>query len=161
VLVLAFQGKMSAQPPPPVTIVPEVVSVLFEEDFDEYDVLGITNEQLFISGLGTLDASWSGYALQRSGDGLTPFVVPGLDTAGRTNFISGGAGGAFRFWVDPRWSTAAGGPGYEAQLLQLVAAGTGPSILVWSLQTTADGSALQLVEQSDSGPVTLFSSGVN
>jgi hypothetical protein len=138
--------------------------VLFHESFDEWYYPGITNWEIVVADYGTLRESWSGYALQRSGTGLTPYIVPGVDSNGNTNLVSNGAGGAIRCWMKPHWGsspTNGSGPGYNAQLLQLVATGSGPSVLIWSLQTSSDGSALELIQQSDSGPVTLLSAGIN
>lgn len=155
-------ASLSARPRPPAPPLPEMAPILFHEAFDEYYNAGYTtNHEIFVSGYGTLVQSWSGYALQRDGLDLPPFIVPGIATNGNTNLASNGSGGAFRFWLNPYWSTASGGPGYNAQLLQMIAVGSGPSVLIWSLQTTSDGSAVQLIQQSDAGPVTLVSANIS
>ena len=90
---------------------------LYHESFDEDYFLGQTNDQLIITGLGFLDESWSGYALQRTGQSVTPFNVPALNENGQTN-ISSDTGGALRWWVRPYW-TSGTGPGIPGTLAEL------------------------------------------
>ena len=118
----------------------------------------MTNAQLSITGYGELIESWSGYALQRSGRSVVPFIVPALDSKGRTNLACDA--GAIRFWFKPYWSSVSlpGGksPGKEARLLEFAVVGNKQTAVVWSLQVNADGSALHLVGQGDTEPVVLL-----
>ena len=67
--------------------------------------------------------SWSGYALQRTGATVVPFVVPALDSDGHTN-ITSDTGGALRWWVRPYWSSGSG-TGQPATLLEMDAVSGG------------------------------------
>ena len=122
---------------------------LCHESFDEEYFQGQTNSEIMISGLGFLDESWSGYALQRAGEAVTPFVVPALDAYGRTN-VSSDTGGSLRFWVLPTWSSGAG-TGAAAVLLEMDAASGGGTACAWSLQVSADGGTVELFTQSGAG----------
>ncbi len=115
-----------------------------------------TNAEIVI-GNYTFEESWSGYALQRAGTSVTPFVVPALDS-GHTNITCNT--GTIRFWFKPYWSSG-NGPGTAARLVELVAVGSGQSAVIWSLQTSADGTGLHLLGSSDNGPVELLNTGIN
>ena len=65
-------------------LIPDSIPPLYHESFDEAFAWGATNAQSVL-GNYTLNESWSGYALQRSGAGVTPFYVPGVNATGRTN----------------------------------------------------------------------------
>ena len=123
----------------------------------------MTNAQLSITGYGELIESWSGYALQRSGRSIVPFIVPALDSEGRTNIA--GDSGAIRFWFKPYWSSASWpgikSPGTEARLLEFAVVGNKQTAVVWSLQVSADGSALHLVGQDDTEPVVLLKAEID
>jgi len=47
---------------------------------------GATNAQVSV-GNYTLVESWNGYALDRSGSSLVPFVVNGIDSTGHTIWL--------------------------------------------------------------------------
>jgi hypothetical protein len=130
---------------------------LYHESFDEYYAPQCC-APITVAGAGTLVASWSGYALDRSGPWVPPWVVPALDASGSTNVTCNS--GAVRFWFEPYSSSATvpggTGPGAAAHLVDLVATGDAGTVLCWSLQMSADGSALQLVGEADSGPVELL-----
>jgi len=67
---------------------------------------------------------WSGYALQRAGARVVPFVVPELSDANRLNFTTDT--GAIRFWFKPAWGSPAAderGPGNYARFLEMVSLG--------------------------------------
>jgi len=64
-----------------------------QEHFDEYYFGGETNDQLTISGLGLLDESWSGYALNRTGESVIPFTIPALNSSRESFQRYGGCGG--------------------------------------------------------------------
>jgi hypothetical protein len=135
-------------PRPPLPPVPEQAP-LYHESFDEDYFAGQTNAELVISGLGTLEESWSGYALQRAGESVAPFIVPALDSNGQTN-ISSDTGGALRWWVKPYW-TSGTGTGAAATLLELDAVSGGQAACAWSLQVSADGTTLELFTQTGAG----------
>jgi hypothetical protein len=125
---------------------------LYHETFDEYYFGGETNSELLIAGF-MLKESWSGYALERTGD-VIPFVVSAVDVMGNTN-VSCDTGGSFRCWLKPYWSsesvTNGSGPGTTGTVLELDAVSGGGSALAWSLQISADGSTLGLFAERGSG----------
>ena len=100
-----------------------------------------------------------GYALDRSGV-VTPLLVPGVGSTGHTNLASA-AGGHLRAWVTPYWHSSVsyqdgGGPGVDSPLFELDAVAGASRVPVWTLQASADGTALVLVAQTDSGPAQLL-----
>jgi alpha-tubulin suppressor-like RCC1 family protein len=123
---------------------------IYHESFDEDFFLGETSSVLSVSGLGMFDESWSGYALQRTGASVTPFIVPALNSSGHTN-ISSDAGGALRFWMRPYWTSGTAGPGVPATLLEFDAVSGVETAYAWSLQVSADGSTMSLYTQTDAG----------
>ena len=135
-------------PRPPLPPLPEQAP-LYHESFDEDYFAGQTNAELMISGLGMLEESWSGYALQRAGDSVVPFIVPALNSSGCTN-ISSDTGGALRCWVKPYWSSGAG-TGMSATLLELDAVSGSGMACAWSLQVSPDGSTMELFTQTGAG----------
>jgi len=137
-----------AEPRAPLPPVPEQAP-LDHESFDEEYFAGETNSELTIAGLGLLEESWSGYALQRAGDSVAPFVVPALNSSGYTN-ISSDTGGALRWWVKPYW-TSGTGTGTTATLLEFDAVSGGETVCAWSLQVSADGSTVELFTQTGAG----------
>lgn len=152
-------GGASARPRPPLPPYPEWVGPrLFHESFDWACSHGRTNAEVVIAGYGTLRASWSGMALQRSGP-VTPFVVPGIDANGHTNVASHVQSSA-RFWLTPSWASASlsngMGPGTAATLAQLVALDSKEAAVIWSLEGSPDGGALVLLGQTEAGPVELL-----
>ena len=101
-----------ALPRSPFPPVPEA-GVIFHEGFDGFHSIGSGDARAVIPGLGTLVESWSGYALQRAGTNVLPWILPAVDPAsGHTN-LTCDADGAIRFWFEPRFSSAsiAGGTG--------------------------------------------------
>jgi Concanavalin A-like lectin/glucanases superfamily len=144
--------NLRAIPRAPLPPAPEQAP-LYYESFDEDYTAASTNSELVISGLGVLEESWSGYALQRTGN-VIPFVVSAVDETGHTN-VSCDTGGAFRFWIRPYWSstvvTNGTGPGVIATVLELDAVSGGEGALAWSLQISADGNTLELMGQTGTG----------
>ena len=142
-------------------LLPESIPPLYHETFDEVYSQGMTNAQVTV-GKYTYDESWSGFALQRSGDAVAPFVVPALDM-GHTNLAC--EQGTIRFWFKPAWSSATlnngTGPGAVATLLELDAIGKQDSANAWSLQINPDGTTLSLVAQSDGQPALLLQTGIS
>jgi hypothetical protein len=163
--LLTFAASVSANPRSPLPLMPEFAWPLFHETFDEvYDVYSYaaTNAQVTI-GYYTLVESWSGYALQRSGDSVTPFYVPAADS-GQTNINC--SQGTIRFWFEPTtWSsmtqTNGAGPGAVATLLELDAIGKNESANIWTLTINPAGTALSLVAQSDDNPALLLQTEIS
>jgi hypothetical protein len=154
---LLFQGGTAlAAPRDPWPPLPEYVQGLYQQTFDVAYDYGSTNAQVVANGY-TFDESWSGYALRRDGS-VTPFLIPAVDSSGCTNLTCNA--GAIRFWFQPDWTSASlsggSGPGSAAVLAEIGVASGNQSAWIWSLQASADGSALSLVAQSDSGPVQLL-----
>ena len=145
---LFWAQAICAMPRCPWPPVPELAVPLYYETFDEDYFAGETNSDLAISGL-VLEESWSGYALQRTGEAVVPFIVPALDSSGHTN-ITSDAGGTLRFWVRPYWSSGAG-PGATATLLEFDAVSGAETAYAWSLQVSADGNTLALFTQTGAG----------
>jgi hypothetical protein len=157
ILALSFITAL-ARPRDPWPPLPEFAPVLYHEGFDDIYSWRMTNASWEIPGYGTLIESWSAYTLQRAG-GVTPFIVPGIDSSGHTNYAPAGA---LRFWLKPYWSSAPDGkgPGKSAHLVELLAADGKQAVVVFSLEVNADGTVLSLVAESDKGPVTLIKSEI-
>ena len=144
-----------ALPRSPFPPVPET-GVIFHEGFDGFHSIGSGDARAVISGLGTLVESWLGYALQRAGTSVLPWILPAVDpNSGRTN-LTCDADGAIRFWFEPHFSSASivggTGPGGTAHLADLAATSAGGTVVVWSLQISPDGRLLQLVGYGGGGP---------
>ena len=152
-----------ALPRSPFPPVPEA-GVIFHEGFDGFHSIGSGDARAVIPGLGTLVESWSGYALQRAGTNVLPWILPAVDPdSGHTN-LTCDADGAIRFWFEPHFSSAsiAGGtgPGGTAHLADMVATSTGGTAVLWSLQISQDGRLLQLVGYGDGGPIPILSTPI-
>lgn len=148
-----------ATPRAPLPALPPAATTLFHTRFDEAYWPGHLRTATVTTDYGTLVESYSGYALQRAGKSVVPFVVSALDATGRLSVATDA--GAFGFWFKADWtSTAAGGggPGYAARLVEMVAVGDKQAAAGWSLQTSADGSALVLVGAD--GTETLLKAGI-
>lgn len=152
--LLFCAANARARPRDPWPPLPEFAPVLYHESFDEIYTYRMTNAAWVIPNYGTLVESWSAYALQREGT-VTPFIVPGLDSAGHTNIAPEGA---LRLWVKPYWSSAPDGtgPGTDARVVELEVAGGKQAAAVWWLQVNPEGTVVSLLGQSDTGPVTLL-----
>ena len=152
-----------AKPRPPLPPMPEFAPLFWRAGFDEAYSYRATNAQVSVAGLGELVESWSGYALQRSGERLPPFSVPALNATRRTNIAC--ESGAIRFWLKPYWSSASqpggAGPGHYARLLEFVAVGGRQTVGVWSLLVTPDGTAIHLATEADSNPISLLKAEIN
>ncbi len=149
---LFWAQGICAMPRSPVPPYPEQAP-LYQESFDEDYFTGEINSELLIPGLGTLEESWSGYALQRTGD-VIPFVVSAVASTGHTN-VSCDTTMSFRSWLKPYWSSESvangASPGATATLLELDAVSGGQSALAWSLQISADGNTIGLFAETGSG----------
>ncbi len=152
-LVLLYAQSLCALPRSPLPPYPDQSVVLYSTTFDDAYYAGQTNSTILIPGIGTLDQSWSGYALQRMGD-VIPFIVPAVDSTGNTN-VSCDTCGAFRFWLNPYWTSASvtngNTPGTTVTVLELDAVNGTQSAVAWSLQISVDGNTMSLFAQTGAG----------
>ena len=100
--------------------------------------------------------SWSGWALNRQGKVVEPWVVPMVVS---NSFRVEPERGAIRLWYRPDFSSGAG-PGQPATLLELVTAQGKTEAVWWTLGVTPDGNEVHLVCQTDNGPATCLSAEV-
>jgi len=151
-------------PRAPLPPMPERPLPIWQERFDEYYFAGETNAQLTISGFGVLDESWSGYALNRTGESVIPFTIPAVDSSGYTN-VTSDTGGAVRFWVKPHWSSQSfsggTGPGNSALLLELDVTSGGATAYAWSLQITPDGNTMEVLAQTGGSVGTALATSIS
>ena len=148
IALLNLSAYIHAAPRTPFPPLPEFSRVSFSERFDAHYYAQAREAVIDLKEQGKLVESWSGYALQRSGE-VVPFVIAGVQD-GRTNLFSNGA---VRMWVKPYWSSATTGEGKglgrEVVLMEMSVVGKGQSAVVWSLRVSADGSVIYLVGESD------------
>ncbi len=149
-----------ARPRPPLPPFPEA-AVLDRLDFNAPFYAGATNEFCKTAD-GELHESWSGYALTRSGDSVTPLVISALDGNGKTNVACGN--GAIRFWFKPHWTSASlaknGGPGVNARLVEFTVLKNNSLAVNWSLYTDEEGSTIFLSGQNDFGATKFFQADI-
>jgi hypothetical protein len=142
--ILCLTQIGNTAPRAPLPPLPEFAPVSFSERFDGYYTNGMTAPEIVVSGYGTLVESWSGYALARVGN-VVPLVIDGVQN-GHTNVFPGGA---VRLWVKPDWASAGvgtgQGPGQVAKIAELSVVANGQAAVAWSLQVSAEGSAISLV----------------
>lgn len=154
---------LSARPRPPLPPLPELVPLLSRTDFDEAFWARTEKSESLHPAYTDLVEGWSGYALKRAGVAVTPFLVPALDATGKTNI--GAPAGAVRFWFKPYWSSTTvpmgTGPGVNGRLAELTAVDPTDSVYVWSLDVSADGTALFLTGATDTGAGLLFAAPIN
>jgi len=145
--VLSILPQTHAEPRMPLPALPSAAMGLYHNRFDEVYWQGKQRSETVQTEAGLLVESWSGYALQRAGKSLTPFVVPAFNERGGLNVACDS--GSVGFWIKPYWSSAAvkagNSPGVPARLLDLVVIGAQDAAVGWSLQISADGNALVLV----------------
>jgi alpha-tubulin suppressor-like RCC1 family protein len=117
---------------------------VFREGFDQ--PYGFATNQVIDPTVWT--ESWSGWALNRQGSVVAPWVVPMVVS---NSFRVEPERGAMRFWYQPDFTSGVG-PGQEATLLTLVTA-QGKAVEVWwTLMVSADGAEVRLVCQRENGP---------
>jgi hypothetical protein len=108
--------------------------------------------------------SFSGFALSRDSQTVAPWIVPAVDPNSRHTNLACDGSGAIRFYVSPRWSSqsvASGhNPGAAVHLADLVASSASGTAVVWSLQVTADGNAVQLWDYTPTLPVVVLSAPI-
>ena len=150
VLLLSSNTSIHAAPRTPLPALPSAALGLYHNRFDEVYWHGKERGETVQTEAGTLVESWSGYALQRAGGSVTPFVVPALNERGQLNVACDF--GSVGFWLKPYWTSAAvkarSEPGVPARLLDLVVIGAQDAAVGWSLQASADGNSLLLVGAS-------------
>jgi hypothetical protein len=156
--ILLGAGNLPAMPRGPLPPYPELPP-LYHESFDENYLAGQTNSEVTVFGLGVLDESWSGYALQRTGEAVTPFLIPALNANGSTNLCSD-TGGALRFWVRPYWSSGQTNS-TAATLVEMDAVSAGEAAYGWSLQASADGNTVQLLTATATGLQEVLQSSIS
>ena len=136
-----------AEPRVPLPTLPISAMETYHNRFDDAYWNGKQRSETVLTEEGTLVESFSGYALQRAGKEVRPFVLPAVSEIGRLQVSSDS--GAIGFWFKPYWSSAAvkagNVPGVPARLLDLVVIGAKDAAVGWSLQVSADGNALMLV----------------
>jgi hypothetical protein len=98
---------------------------------------------LVAANYGILVESFSGYALARDGESVTPFLVPALDGTGPTN-------GAFRCWFN---RSAQSG---NARLIEMIVVQNGTVTVNFSLHWNEDGSAICLDTAAAGGAARLL-----
>lgn len=144
-----------ARPRPPVPLPPEVGYLCYQR-FDE-PWITLTNQA---ADAETWAESWSGYALNRRGVSVSPWLIPALDASARPNI--GVGEGTIRFWFRPDWTSAqlsGDGPGHWVRLLE-AATIDGNLAIRWSIYTSPDGSTLYWSRQGANGPQDVLSCGV-
>ena len=161
--LVLWAGATQAKPRSPQPPVPES-DVIYYQGFDRFHPVASGDARAAIPGLGTLVESFSGYALDRSGPNVLPFIIPAVNPAtGHTN-ITCNAAGAIRFYYQPYFSSlsVAGGTaqGSIARLADLVAVSKTGTVLIWSLQISADGNLLRLLASGDSGAVEILAAPI-
>ena len=99
---------------------------LYHNRFDEAYWFGKQRCETVQTEAGTLVESWSGYALQRADNNVSPFVVPAVGERGQLNVACDF--GSVGFWFKPYWSSAvvdaSNAPGSVSRLVDLVVVGT-------------------------------------
>jgi len=135
----------NARPRPVSPPWPSLGSVYYE-GFDQ--PLNFAANQASAAGIWT--ESWSGYALNRQGAMVTPWVVPMVVS---NAFRVEPERGAIRFWYRPDFGSGVG-PGQPATLLQLVSANGKTEAVWWTLVVSPAGNEVHLICQTESGPTS-------
>ncbi len=142
-LFFHFSGVAAARPRPLAPPWPSF-GALQREGFDQ--PLRFATNQVIDPAIWA--ESFSGYALQRSGPHVPPWVVPMVVS---NSFRVEPERGAIRFWYRPDYDSGIGA-GATATLLELVTANGSTSETWWSLVVSPDGNEVHLVCQTESGP---------
>ena len=145
--VVSILHQSHAEPRVPLPALPSSAMGLYHNRFDEAYWQGKQRSETVQTEVGLLVQSWSGYALQRTGKSVTPFVVPAMGERGQLNVACDF--GSVGFWFKPYWTSAAvktgTEPGVPARLIDLVVIGAKDAAVGWSLQVSANGNELLLV----------------
>jgi len=126
---------------------------LFNESFNQ--PYGRSADVAIDSAIWT--ESWSGWALNRQGDVVQPWVVPMVVS---NSFRIDAGRGAIRFWYRPDWGSE-NGSGSVATLATLVSAKDGNEATWWSLVVTPDGKEIHLLCQTSGGEESCMSAGID
>jgi hypothetical protein len=135
-LLLTHLFHASAAPRVPLPPLPELVPVLHRFRFDEPCLLSTNHLPSVATDYGTAVESFSGYALERAGESVAPFLVPALDGIGRANVACGN--GAIRFWFNARAQSG------SACLVEMIVLRNHSAAVNFSLHVNEDGSAICL-----------------
>ena len=130
-----------ATPRAPMPPLPHLTTTLFHTRFDEPYWKERQRATLVMVDSWTLVESFSGYALQRSGNSVTPFVIPALGASNRVAVAADK--GALGFWFKPYWANMTGSTG-NAKLAELIAVGGDDAVSSWSLQINPERTAIIL-----------------
>ena len=130
-----------ATPRSPLPPLPHVTTTLFHTRFDEAYWRERQRASLVMMDSWTLVESFSGYALQRVGKSVTPFVIPALNASNQLAVAADK--GALAFWFKPSWSSMSGSSG-NAKLAELVAVGRDDAVSSWALQINPEQTAMIL-----------------
>lgn len=107
--------------------------------------------------------SWSGYALTRNWQAITPVAIPVSDPySGKPSFTT--AQGTVRVWFCADWSSASlegKGPGGYARLIELVGLSGKEPETFYSLYLNPEGTAIYLSGQGVGGPTDFLKADVN
>jgi hypothetical protein len=101
--------------------------------------------------------SFSGWALQRQGKTVAPWVVP---MVGSNSFRVDPERGAVRFWYRPDFSSGAG-LGQVATLATLVTGQGKAEAVWWALVVAADGRSVNVLCETETGPAVCLNAEVN
>jgi len=150
--IVAGSLNVFALPRPPLPPVPSF-GLLFNEGFNQpYEWAANT---AIDSAIWT--ESWSGWALNRQGVVVQPWVVPMVVS----NAFRVDAGrGAIRFWYRPSFSSG-DGLGSVATLATLVSAQDNNEATWWSLVVTPDGKEIHLLCQRSGGAESCMKAEIN
>ena len=142
----------SAAPRPPQPPIPSF-GLLFNEGFNQ--PYGWPANSTIDSTIWT--ESWSGWALNRQGDVVQPWIVPMVVS---NSFRIDAGRGAIRFWYRPDYSSESG-PGDVATLATLVSAKDNNEATWWSLVVTPDGKEIHLLCQTSGGAESCMSAEID
>lgn len=126
--------------------------LLQREGFDE--PFGFATNQVIDPAIWA--ESWSGWALNRQGKVVEPWVVPMVVS---NSFRVEPERGAIRLWYRPDFGSAAGA-GQTATLVELVSAKGNTETVWWALVVAPEGNEIHLICQTESGPTTCLSAEV-
>ena len=140
-VLLAFTSPLHAEPRSPLPPWPEA-NPISQLKWDAVLSPMRDNSTVAVGAEGaTLVESWSGYALQREGLLVPPFVMPGVNEKGQANL--GFKQGCIRFWFAPSWAGGSG-PGQVARLAEWIVTDGKDVGTLWSLSLNEAGTMISL-----------------
>ncbi len=144
VLRVAFTSPLHAEPRSPLPPWPEA-NPISQLKWDAVLSPMRDNSTVAVGAEGaTLVESWSGYALQREGFLISPFVMPGVNSAGKNNL--GHRQGCIRFWFAPSWASGSG-PGQTARLAEWIVTDGSEVGTLWALSVNESGTVVSLASE--------------